>query len=98
MRVREDPDAADLAHAFVRRGEGVVREEVRGGALAAARSEHEHERLAGPCRPDSGNDGLGERRDLDPHAPNSAPYQNLPARLSTWSTWMCFTSVYSRMP
>src|SRR5262249_48378646 len=76
----------------------VVREEMGRRPLAAALAEHEHERRPRSRGLHRTHDPERRPGELDRHAPNSAPYQNLPARLRTSSRWMCLICMYSRMP
>src|SRR5262249_28646028 len=97
--VGEDPDPTRDAHLLLLGRQRVAGEEVGCRPFTAARAEDEDEVGARMRIPDAGDHVFGLRRRLDAHyAPNNAPYQNFEARLSTWSTCTCFTSVYSRMP
>src|SRR5262249_40204621 len=95
---REHGNLAGPPHLALVGPDHVVREEMGRRPLTAALAEHEHERRSGSCGLHLAHHPERRPGELDRHAPNSAPYQNLPARLRTSSRWMCLICMYSRMP
>jgi len=75
------------------------RRRYRSGALSRTFSRRAARRVVRPppaARPPAPS--RSPRRSRPDHAPKSAPYQNLPARLRTWSRWMCLICMYSSIP